>query len=419
MKLHRRFLPEARALRFVTVVLVAVASPFAHAATLWTNANVTYIQPSPGAADVLIPGKVSLARANAGPLYNPAAGETSSNLSTSPTDTMWAFGDLANFASLSYVTFASLRAAPAGFNLSSVLTNKPMVVHLLNEDIYLAVKFTYWIKGSHTGSGFAYVRSTPAPSGIPTVSLTSPAAASLFAAPAAVKLAANASVGIGTVTNVEYFAGTDSLGNATVSPYSVTGSIAAAGPYALKAVATAAGVSSTSAVVNITVANAPIVALTNPAPGSVFAAPASLKLSARVTVAGGAVPIVTFYRSASSLGTVAAPPYNLTTVPFAVGTYALTAVARASGLSTTSSVVSVSVVTPAAVSASAPRIADGQFLFSYTANTGLTYVVQSSADLALWTPVVTNVPVSSPVPFGDSFDSNSWRFYRVARLPNP
>src|SRR6266481_5571547 len=238
MKSHKKFLPGARALRSIMLVLVVVAAPFTHAATLWTNANLTYTQPGPGAVDVLVPGKVSLARGGAGALYNPAAGELGPNINgTSPIDTMWAFGELTNFAGLSYVTFGSLRGAAAGFNLSSVLTNKPMVVHLANEDIYLAVKFTYWIKGPHTGSGFAYVRSTPTPTAIPTVSITNPPAGSIFAAPASVNLAANATVGIGAVTNVEYFAGTTSLGNATVSPFNVTGSIPAIGAYSLTAVA--------------------------------------------------------------------------------------------------------------------------------------------------------------------------------------
>src|SRR5689334_3959192 len=91
-----------------TLLAFALASPLAQAATLWTGPNITYTQPSPGAADVLIPGKVSLARNSTGPLYNPAAGELASDLVSSPKDTMWAFGDLANFASLSYVTFASI-----------------------------------------------------------------------------------------------------------------------------------------------------------------------------------------------------------------------------------------------------------------------------------------------------------------------
>src|SRR5213596_1934472 len=143
----------AKSLR-CALIAFAFAGLQAHAApTLWTGTNVTYTQPAPGAADLLVSGKVSLARGSTGPLYNPAAGELSSDLVTSPKDTMWAFGELSSYASLSYVTFASLRGANASFNLSALITNKPMVVHLTNEDVYVAVKFIYWIHGLHSGSG--------------------------------------------------------------------------------------------------------------------------------------------------------------------------------------------------------------------------------------------------------------------------
>src|SRR5882672_8978038 len=126
------------------LLALAFAAPLAHAApTLWTGTNVAFTNTSPGVADVLVPGKVSLTRGGSGPLYNPAAGETFAG-TTSPKDTMWAFGELTNFASLNYVTFFSLHGATAGFDLSTFLPNKSMVVHLLNEDIYLAVKFSFW-----------------------------------------------------------------------------------------------------------------------------------------------------------------------------------------------------------------------------------------------------------------------------------
>src|SRR5438552_13250430 len=78
---------------------LAIAAPSIHAATLWTGPNITYTEPGPGGADVLIAGAVSLARGSSGPLYNPAKGETTPDTDTkiSPKDTMWAFGNLANF----------------------------------------------------------------------------------------------------------------------------------------------------------------------------------------------------------------------------------------------------------------------------------------------------------------------------------
>src|SRR5690606_35784814 len=56
----------------------------------------------------------------------------------------------------------------------------------------------------------------------PTVSLTSPAANAVFTAPASVGLTASASDGDGTVVLVEYFSGTEKIGEATSSPYGFT-----------------------------------------------------------------------------------------------------------------------------------------------------------------------------------------------------
>jgi len=410
----------AKSLR-CALIAVAFAGLQAHAApTLWTGTNVTYTQPAPGAADVLIPGKVSLARGSTGPLYNPAAGELSSDLVTSPKDTLWAFGELTNYARLSYVTFASLRGANANFNLSALITNKQMVVRLINEDVYLAVKFTYWVHGLHTGSGFGYVRSTPTLTAVPSVSITNPVAGAVFVAPATINLAANASVGLGTLTNVEYFAGATSLGSATVSPFNVAANIPVIGSYPLTAVASATGGAATSAVVNIIIANRPTVTLTNPVDGAVFAAPARLILSASAAVVGGTVTNVSFYRNNNLLfGSVTNPPFTFSRTAIPAASYAVTAVATASGLSATSSTVNITWVNAVGITSSPPVIANGQLSFSYTANPGLTYVVQNTSDLLTWSPVVTNVPSSSPVPFTESVNSNSGHFYRVVRILNP
>jgi plastocyanin len=83
------------------------------------------------------------------------------------------------------------------------------------------------------------------------VSITSPAAGTVFAAPATVTLDASATGA--TVTNVDFFTNGVLAGSSTVSPYALTLNNVEAGTYALTAVAAAAGVSATSAVVNISV----------------------------------------------------------------------------------------------------------------------------------------------------------------------
>jgi len=99
----------------------------------------------------------------------------------------------------------------------------------------------------------------------PSVTLTNPVNGAVFLAPANVTLQANASDTDGTVTNVQFFAGTTLLGSDAAAPFSILASNLAAGSYALKAVAVDnGGLSSTSAVVNITVSTPVAVALSPP-----------------------------------------------------------------------------------------------------------------------------------------------------------
>ena len=89
------------------------------------------------------------------------------------------------------------------------------------------------------------------------VYLTSPADGVHFNSPASVPLSAYAAAG-GTVSLVEYFDGTNKVGQAALSPYSLTWTNAAQGVHALTARATyGAGYSITSAPVAIVVSPAP------------------------------------------------------------------------------------------------------------------------------------------------------------------
>jgi len=58
----------------------------------------------------------------------------------------------------------------------------------------------------------------------------------------------------------------------------------------------------------------------------------------------------------------------------------------------------------------------GQFQFRVTASSGVTYVVETSADLSTWQPVVTNG--TSPLNvFDANLNSNPHRFYRARQTP--
>ncbi len=167
-----------------------------------------------------------------------------------------------------------------------------------------------------------------------------------------------------------------------------------------------------------TPSTAPSVNITNPASGAVFAAPASVKIGATATVSSGTVTNVAFSSNATPLGSSQTGPYGITTSPLSPGSYSLTAVATAAGVSGTSSVVTINVVTPVTNLLSKATATNNQFSFNYTANPGLRYAIEKSSNLFNWTPVVTNTPSSSPVSFTNAV-SGSPAFYRVDRLPNP
>ena len=68
---------------------------------------------------------------------------------------------------------------------------------------------------------------------------------------------------------------------------------------------------------------------------------------------------------------------------------------------------------------SGTRINGGQFSFNYTTKAGLTYVVQSSANLANWTSLATNTATGDAGTFAEPFSAIASRYYRVGWLPNP
>ena len=182
-----------------------------------------------------------------------------------------------------------------------------------------------------------------------------------------------------------------------------------------------AGFVMTGVVIVASVANTPpTVSITSPADRSVFAAPANVTIQANPFDTGGTVNSVQFFAGANLLGADTTTPFSIVASNLAAGGYALSAVATDNGgLTGTSSVVNISVVTPVAVALSPPVINNGQFLFSYTANAGLRYVIENSTNLPHWNPLTTNTAFGNSQQYGEAFNVNSLRFYRVGRLPNP
>ncbi|HUL51061.1 MAG TPA: Ig-like domain-containing protein, partial [Candidatus Nitrosotalea sp.] len=164
----------------------------------------------------------------------------------------------------------------------------------------------------------------------------------------------------------------------------------------------------------------PRVTITKPADAAMFAEPADVTIDANASDTEGPVASVRFFLNTTSPGIVTSSPFQLVASNLTAGTYAIRAVALdGGGLSSTSAVVNISVVTPSAITMTLPSVVGSQFQFDYSADVGLRYVVENSPDLANWTPLATNTAASSSERYTETFDVNGLRFYRVERLPNP
>jgi len=160
----------------------------------------------------------------------------------------------------------------------------------------------------------------------PTASVTSPPNGTVVTAPAQVVLLADAADPDGRIALVEFFAGATKIGESAAPPYTVTWGASVPGAYALTARATdESGASTTSAPVSVLVNAPPSATLTSPVPGAVFAAPASITLTATASDPDGQIVRVEFYGGTTLLGSVPTAPYTWTWTNAPAGAHSLTA----------------------------------------------------------------------------------------------
>ena len=76
----------------------------------------------------------------------------------SPANTEWAYGSATDWASLTFQPWADWLGWWPRYNI----LHRPAVLHLINEDIYLDIKFVSWTCCAN-GGGFTYVRATGPP----------------------------------------------------------------------------------------------------------------------------------------------------------------------------------------------------------------------------------------------------------------
>lgn len=136
-------------------VLINVNEPEGESFTVWSGANITFSKadgadPSLEENQDKISDNVWLTRADKGVLYN---AKVEASATSNPAGTEWAVGTIDQLASL---TFGNLKDV-----MNERLNNLPgtsLVLHLLEEDVYLQVDFTSWSTGGK--GGFSYSRAT-------------------------------------------------------------------------------------------------------------------------------------------------------------------------------------------------------------------------------------------------------------------
>ena len=98
-----------------------------------------------------ITSNVWITRGNAGQIFN-IAKENSAVKADSPVGTLWAKGNIDNIDNLTFEPFRQAVGQP------KAVVGSDLVLYLVDDDIYLSVKFTSWSQGQK--GGFAYERSS-------------------------------------------------------------------------------------------------------------------------------------------------------------------------------------------------------------------------------------------------------------------
>lgn len=165
----------------------------------------------------------------------------------------------------------------------------------------------------------------------------------------------------------------------------------------------------------------PTVSITNPASGKVFAAPANVTVQTSPADSDGSVTNVQFLVGPTVLGNKSGQPFSMTASNLAAADYVMSAIVSDNKGAKATNSVTIHVIDPSPVGIMSPTMASpGNFQFSYPADVGLGYVVESSVDLLTWTPIATNSPATiNPAVFSDTNAPFDGAFYRVGRLPNP
>ncbi len=178
----------------------------------------------------------------------------------------------------------------------------------------ITAKVTDNAGGSATSSVVKVEVTTPT-NAIPIIAINSPQQNASFAALTSITINATASDTDGSIAKVEFFKGTEKLGEDTSSPFSFKWDKVPAGAYTLTAKATdnlgATAVSSVE--INVTASNAmPTVTITSPTDNSEFDEGSAITMSASATDSDGTIAKVEFFIDDNKIGEDTSSPYTLT-----------------------------------------------------------------------------------------------------------
>ncbi|MBK22061.1 MAG: hypothetical protein CMP63_07115 [Flavobacteriales bacterium] len=124
---------------------------------IWSGPTISFTKesgadPTDSSNQDQITPSVSITRGNdGGQIYN-AVSETQAEKSSSPIGTEWAIGDTSDIENLIFAPFRSAVGSPKR------VVGKKLVLHIIEEDVYMSVEFTSWV--SAKSGGFAYIRSS-------------------------------------------------------------------------------------------------------------------------------------------------------------------------------------------------------------------------------------------------------------------
>ena len=130
-------------------------------ATIWTGSSKTFSKAvgadhTQSSNQDRLTSNVWITRANDGGQIFNIAKESTANKNSSPAGTKWSIGSINNINTLSFTNFRTAVGKP------QEVIGKNLVMYLVDDDIYLSVKFTSWSAGQNDGKGgFTYERSTP------------------------------------------------------------------------------------------------------------------------------------------------------------------------------------------------------------------------------------------------------------------